>query len=237
MSQAGADTVVSPAAALVVFDFDNTLYRGDSGGALVAWMIRRRLWRTALAVLATPVLLPMIAALSTRRVGLSGYVWIATVGLRGRRDFDTLIDDYVLRNETTLRERVLPVAIDVLHAHRVAGDRVVIATGAPPELARAILAFVAHEDVPVVGTEVGPRLGAVVARRHCHAANKLVMLREAGFAGPIARAYSDSTADMPLLQAAGHPVVVNPKPSAVETFRKVLGADVDLRDWITAARK
>jgi hypothetical protein len=34
----------------------------------------------------------------------------------------------------------------------------VIATGAPPELARAILAFVAHEAVPVIGTQVGPRL-------------------------------------------------------------------------------
>ena len=40
----------------------------------------------------------------------------------------------------------------VLHRHREAGDRVVIATGASPELARAILDFVAHEDVPVIGT-------------------------------------------------------------------------------------
>nr|WP_221282012.1 haloacid dehalogenase-like hydrolase [Chiayiivirga flava] len=216
---------------MVVFDFDNTLVRGDSGGALVAWLLRRSPWRTALAVLAAVVLGPMIAMLPTRRVGISGFVWIATFGLRGRRDFDTLIDDYVLRNEQNLRGRILPQAIDVLHRHREAGDRVVVATGAPPELARAVLAFVAHEDVPVVGTQVGRRFGAVIAQRHCHAENKLVMLREAGFDGPIVRAYTDSTADMPLLRAARHPVVVNPKPSARDDFRKVLGGDVDMRDW------
>lgn len=219
------------AAELVVFDFDNTLVRGDSGGALVAWLIRRSVWRTCLAVLVSPLLLPMIAVLPTRRAGISGYVWIATVGLRGRRDFDSLIDAYVLQHADQLRERILPLAVDTLHAHRLAGDRVVVATGAPPELARAILGFVAHEDVPVVGTEVGPRFGAVVARRHCHAENKLVMLREAGFDAPIAHAYTDSTADLPLLRAARHPVVVNPKASARSAFVRALGEGVDMRDW------
>lgn len=231
MSRAGVDPVTAADADLVVFDFDNTLVRGDSGGALIAWLIRRSPWRTALAVLAAVVLGPLIAMLPTRRVGISGFVWIATFGLRGRRDFDTLIDDYVLRNEQSLRGRILPQAIDVLHGHREAGDRVVVATGAPPELARAVLAFVAHEDVPVVGTKVGRRFGAVIAQRHCHAENKLVMLREAGFDGPIVRAYTDSTADMPLLRAARHPVVVNPKPSARDDFRKALGESVDMRDW------
>ena len=229
--QAGFDPVPSTQADLVVFDFDNTLYRGDSGGALIASLIRRRVWRTTLALLATPLLLPLIAMLPTRRIGISGYVWIATIGLHGRREFDDLIDHYVLSNETHLRTRILPIGIEALHAHRSAGDRVVVATGAPPELARAILAFVAHEDVPVVGTEVGPRFGAVIARRHCHAENKLTMLREAGFDGPIARAYSDSTADLPLLRAARHAVVVNPKPSARNEFRRMLGDAVDMRDW------
>ena len=231
MSQAGIDRTPSAQADLIVFDFDNTLYRGDSGGSLVASLLRRRAWRTALALLATPFLAPLIAMLPTRRIGISSFVWIATVGLHGRREFDDLIDHYVLDNEARLRARILPLGIEALHAHRAAGDRVVVATGAPPELARAILAFVAHEDVPVVGTEVGPRFGAVIARRHCHAANKLVMLREAGFAGPIVRAYSDSTADMPLLREARHAVVVNPKPSARDDFRKALGNDVDMRDW------
>ena len=102
--------------------------------------------------------------------------------------------------------------------------------GFPPELARAILSFVAHEDVPVIGTAVGPRLGAVVATRHCHNEEKMRMLRERGY-GDIDIAYSDSTADLPLLLAAKAPVVVNPKPAKVEFFRRVLPAGTRILNW------
>ncbi|HZH44692.1 MAG TPA: HAD-IB family phosphatase [Lysobacter sp.] len=228
--QAAAD------APLVVFDFDHTLYDGDSGGHLFAWMIRRAWWRRLLALVIAPVCAPLIAFLPTRRAGISAFVWVGTIGLKRRRDLDELIDRYVERHTEQIRQRLLPLALDVLHRHREAGDRVVIATGAPPELARAILAFVAHEDVPVVGTQVGPRLGAVIARRHCHHATKMAMLREAGFDGEVAVAYSDSTADLPLLQAARRPVVVNPKRERVELFRSVLPTGTPILNWGCADR-
>ncbi len=216
--------------ATIVFDFDHTLYDGDSGTHLFRWLIRRSGWRTALALLAAPVLGPMIACLPTRRWGISGFVWIGTVGLHSRGSLDRLIDQYVATHADEIRPRLLPVALEVLHAHREAGDRVVIATGAPPELARAILAFVAHEAVPVIGTLVGPKLGAVVATRHCHAEEKMRMLRERGY-GDIDIAYSDSAADMPLLKAAKAPVVVNPKAGNVALFRRVLPAGTPILNW------
>ena len=232
MSAARAPGATAPA---VVFDFDHTLYDGDSGSHLFAWLIRRSAWRTALALLATPVLGPMVAFLPTRRRGISGYVWIGTVGMRGPRTLDAAIDRYVAGHDAQIRERLLPVALEVLHRHREAGDRVVIATGAPPELARAILAFVAHEAVPVIGTQVGPRLGAIVAVRHCHAEEKMRMLRERGY-GEIAIAYTDSSADLPLLKAARTPVVVNPKPGNVALFERALPAGTPILNWGCAGR-
>ena len=218
-------------APLVVFDFDHTLYDGDSGSHLFKWLLLRSWWRTALALLAAPVAGPMVAFLPTRRAGISVFVWIGTIGLHRRRDLDALIDTYVESHVEIIKSRLLPVALEVFHAHRQAGDRVVVATGAPPELAREILAFVAHEDVPVIGTLVGPRLGGVVAMRHCHHEMKMAMLREAGYTQPVLRAYSDSSADLPLLQAAQHPVVVNPKASSVEMFRRVLPAGTPILNW------
>ncbi|MFT3897098.1 MAG: haloacid dehalogenase-like hydrolase [Thermomonas sp.] len=218
-------------APLVVFDFDHTLYDGDSGSHLFRWLIERSWWRRLLAVLAAPVAGPMIAFLPTRRAGISVFVWIGTVGLHRRRDLDDLIDRYVETHADAIRARLLPVALDVLHHHRERGDRVVVATGAPPELARAILAFVAHEGVPVVGTLVGPKFGAVGALRHCHHAMKMTMLREAGFVQSVEAAYSDSSADLPLLQAAAHPVVVNPKESRIAMFRRVLPAGTPILNW------
>lgn len=230
MSIAGRDTAAVDAP-LVVFDFDHTLYRGDSGGHLFRWMVMRTWWRRMLAVLVAPVALPMIAFLPTRRHGIGAFVWVGTIGFQGRRDLDALIDRYVALHADELRSRLLPIALDVLHRHREAGDHVVVATGAPPELARAILAFVAHEDVPVVGTEVGPRFGGVVAVGHCHHAMKLRMLRDAGFTAPIEMAYTDSFADLPLLQAAARPVVVNPKAGSVARFRAVLPPGTPILNW------
>ena len=220
-----------PDAPLVVFDFDHTLYDGDSGSHLFKWLLQRSWWRTGLALLATPVAGPMVAWLRTRRAGISVFVWIGTIGLHRRRDLDALIDQYVERHADAIKARLLPIALEVFRAHREAGDRVVVATGAPPELAREILEFVAHHDVPVVGTQVGPRLGGVIATRHCHHQMKMTMLREAGFGQPVVRAYTDSDADLPLLQAAENPVVVNPKPSAVDMFRRELPAGTPILNW------
>ncbi|WP_066098335.1 haloacid dehalogenase-like hydrolase [Xanthomonas massiliensis] len=222
-------------APLVVFDFDHTLYDGDSGSHLFAWMLARNPLRLLVALLLTPLLGPLVAFLPTRRYGISGYVWIASFGMRYRREFNRVIDQYVLTHEAGIRRRLLPVALAVLRRHRAAGDRVVVATGAPPELARAILGFVAEQDVPVIGSQVGPAFGAVVARRHCHSEEKMRMLRERGY-GDIAVAYSDSTADLPLLLAAAAPVVVNPKRSREAFFRQVLPPGTPLLNWGCADR-
>jgi len=222
-------------APVVVFDFDHTLYDGDSGSHLFAWLIKRSWLRIVVALLFTPLLGPLVAMLPTRRRGISGYVWIATFGLHRRRDLDALIDRYVAANREDMRARLLPVALEVFAAHRAAGDRVVVATGAPPELARQILSFVAHQDVPVIGTLVGPRFGAVAARRHCHHEEKMRMLREQGY-GDIAIAYSDSTADLPLLKAARRPVVVNPKAAKVDLFRQLLPTGTPILNWGCASR-
>ena len=174
-------TQASPATGrpLVVFDFDHTLYDGDSGAHLVAWLVRRSRWRKALATLAAPLLLPMVAWLPTRRRGISGFLWIGTVG--DAVPIEQSIDAYAVANAPSIRARLLAPALAVLHRHRSDGDEVVIATGAPPELARAILDFVAHQDLPVVGSLGRRCLGGYVTDEHCHAQNKMRMLRARGF--------------------------------------------------------
>jgi phosphatidylglycerophosphatase C len=227
--------VAVPYRPLVVFDFDHTLYDGDSGSHLVMWLIKRHWLRKLAALLAAPLLLPMIAWLPTRRHGISGFLWIATFGIHRRADMDAAIDRYVQADAAGIRARLLPAALAVLHRHRSAGDRVLVATGAPPELARAILDFVAHEDLPVIGSIGEPFLGGYITGQHCHAANKMRMIWDAGY-DRIAVAYSDSPADLPLLKAARKPVVVNPKASAVATFKRVLPAGTPILNWGCAGR-
>ncbi|HEY5849445.1 MAG TPA: haloacid dehalogenase-like hydrolase [Lysobacter sp.] len=219
-----------PYSPLVVFDFDHTLYDGDSGSYLVLWLIRRHWARMAAALLLSPLLLPMIAWIPTRRRAISVYLWIGTVGTHRRGDMDDLIDQYVRIHARQIRARLLPVALKVLQRHRDAGDRVIIATGASPELARAILDFVAHEDLPVIGSISGPFLGGMITVEHCHHRNKMRMIWDAGY-DQVAVAYSDSSADLPLLQSARKPVVVNPKHSRVAMFRRVLPPGTPILNW------
>ena len=224
-----------PYAPIVVFDFDHTLYDGDSGGHMVMWLITRSWPRRIAALLAAPLLAPLLAWLPTRRHGISGFLWIGTVGLHRAGQLDRLIERYVALHEKQLRGRLLPVALEVLHRHRKAGDRVVIATGAPPELARAILDFVAHEDLPIIGSIEAPFLGGMITAEHCHHRQKLRMLWDAGY-DRIAVAYSDSSADLPLLQAARQAVVVNPKPGSIAMFRRELPPGTPFLNWGCASR-
>ena len=81
-------------APLVVFDFDHTLYDGDSGGDMVLWLLRRSWLRALAAIAASVVLLPMLAVVPTRRRGISGYLWLGTFGLRDYHDLNALIRRY-----------------------------------------------------------------------------------------------------------------------------------------------
>ena len=56
------------------------------------------------------------------------------------------------------------------------------------------------------------------------------MIWDAGY-DQIAVAYSDSSADLPLLKAARSPVVVNPKRGRVDMFRRVLPPGTPILNW------
>lgn len=219
--------------ALIVFDFDGTLYRGDSGIALIVWLLRRHPLRMLVALLVAPVLAPLFRWLRWRRTVVSGFLWIASVGVTDR-ECAARLEQYVRANAVTLRARLLVDGLACLARHRADGEQVVIATGAPPELVGQILALVAHEPVPVVGTLLGRRAGGLIAVRHCHAEEKLRMLREAGFEEPVAVAYSDSTADLPLLRSAQQPVVANAGAEVRAKFAQELGARMHTVRWISS---
>jgi len=218
----------------VVFDFDHTLYDGDSGQDFVTWLLLRSGLRTLLALLLAPVFAPLIACMPTRRHGLSAFVWAGTLGT-DQNGLTTLIARYLGQHADLLRKRLLPKALTVLQRHLDAGDRVILATGAPPALARGILALAGYGELPVLGTEVRACCGGLIITRHCHFEEKMRMLRESGYPA-IDVAYSDSSADLPLLKAAREPVVVNPKHARVQLFQRVLPEGTPILNWGCAQR-
>ncbi len=218
---------------LVVFDFDGTMFRGDSGYAMVAWMLRRNMLRLAVALMVSPIALPLLLSVATRQQGISMFLWIATFASPIRDDADALVARYVEANGDALRKRVFPQAVETLDAHRSRGDTVVVATGAADGLARAILHLAGYTDLPVVGSISKPDMGGRVIAQHCHAANKLRMLRaQIGIdAADRGMAYSDSPTTCRCCAQRCEPVVVNPNARDAAKFRRELGADVPILDW------
>jgi len=217
-------------APLIVFDFDHTLYEGDSGSDFFYWLLQRNIWRKGLALFITPLVAPWVAYLPTRRRALNVYIWIATAALAKKNPLNALIESYVQQHEAQIRQRLLAPALAVFEQHRRKGEHVIVATGAPPQLAHAILALVGQTGFPLLGSQLVPSCGAMRLSRHCHHEEKMRMLRESGYAD-IAMAYSDSHADLPLLKAARKPVVVNPKASREALFRQVLPEGTPLLNW------
>jgi HAD superfamily hydrolase (TIGR01490 family) len=110
---------------------------------------------------------------------------------------------------------VLPETAAALEAHRRAGDDRIIISASPQELVEALAGELGLEGA--IGTQgeiVDGRYTGRLARPFCYAAQKPVeaarIAGQRGYDLTRSAAYSDSISDLPLLQAVGRPVAVNP---------------------------
>jgi phosphoserine phosphatase len=101
-----------------------------------------------------------------------------------------------------------------MELHRARGRRVFIVSSSPEEVVRPLAERLG--DVEVIATRVEIEDGRYAGRLafYCYGPNKAVAIREVADRDGIdlgeSYAYSDSITDLPMLEAVGHPVAVNP---------------------------
>ncbi len=195
------------------FDVDNTLVRGSisilfgkvafSGGSIK----RRDIWRFAwehLRFIRRGEKNSKMANIKDRALSLTkGH---SVQELRG------LIDE-VYRSE--IKPRLWPRSLERVNYHLDQGHEVWLVSAAPVELVQAIAqdigangalgTIVGHDGDVLTGELVGDPLHG---KQKLHAVEKLAI--ERGIDLKASFGYSDSTNDLPLLTAVGHPVAVNP---------------------------
>lgn len=207
---------------LALFDFDGTLVPTDSQVIFCGHICRRWPWRRLL-------MLFFWAALP-----------LVLLGKRGIRILKRLfliylwgLDRATIKREAArfAREVIKPMLYDDvvarLQEHRDKGDLCVMATASPSLYAQAIADLLGFDLM--LGTDVlyGDRFPFFprLARGNNKGAVKVERLRELGIiptdgVRADSTAYTDSIADLPMLQVAGHRVLVHP---STELLRAVEG--------------
>jgi HAD superfamily hydrolase (TIGR01490 family) len=122
--------------------------------------------------------------------------------------------------------RIYPQMLDEVHAHQDAGRPTFIVSAAGNELVKLLAqvlvmdggigtAYATDADGRLTGELDGPFMygAGKVAAMERFAADHDIDLAES-------YAYSDSASDLPMLQAVGNPVVVNPDPGLAETAKR-----------------
>ena len=116
---------------------------------------------------------------------------------------------------TAIEPAVYTEALDLIEAHRRAGHDVVIVSGSAEEMVEPIAALVGADRSVASRMEVDGqgRFTGRISRSLLHGAKVEALEADARAHGidlSASWAYSDSVSDLPMLQAVGHPVAVNP---------------------------
>ena len=197
-----------------IFDVDDSLLDGNAG-TIFSWYLYSE-----------KIMLPEIRAriprlvyeFARRRLGEKDMVELGS-----RCQAGLWVDDIRTHAQTCferhLKKRITEGAVRQIRKHLLSGHYMLIASGSPQYIVDEVA-----RHLRVHGA-IGTRTRAVDGKATATSCPHRVPGREAGGRGrrprhagdPALRSwlYSDSSADVPLFEAVGHPVVVNPK----EAFR------------------
>jgi HAD superfamily hydrolase (TIGR01490 family) len=205
------------------FDLDRTLMQGSS-----AFQFARAVYRAGL-ISRRQLIADAVANIRFRLQGSTDDASVAlreriAAGLEGRRvvELERLGADVL----AGILPRVYPQMLALAHQHQDAGRRAYIVTAASKELADILARVMAFDgavgsDISEVadGVYTGRPTGVFVYRSGKPEAMRQLAARE-GIDLSASYAYSDSESDLPMLQAVGHPVAVNPDATLARIARE-----------------
>ena len=195
---------------VVFFDLDDSLINKDANSLWIKWRVRRERWALVEATLA---LASLYRAYKKGRVShwrLSQYYKTRARGM--------VLPTYKERVEQFFRERghlhIYPQAASLLFAYQQHGILPVMITGADEYVARVYADALGIEYVISNRLKVVDNRIVGLHRPMCYGAGKVGLarsfLRDRGLKLSDAAFYTDSHADLPLLERVGQPVVLNP---------------------------
>jgi HAD superfamily hydrolase (TIGR01490 family) len=220
---ADSEPLATPPAGAAFFDLDKTLMQGSS-----AFQFGRAAYRAGLMG-RRQLLADGIANVRFRLRGATDASSVAlrdriAASLEGTRvvDLERLGVDVL----AGILPRVYPRMLTIAHEHQDAGRRAYIVTAASQELADILASVMAFDGA--IGSQVSEVVDGVYTGRptgvFAYRSGKATAIEELAAREHIdlaaSYAYSDSESDLPMLQAVGHPVAVNPDAELARIARR-----------------
>ncbi len=208
---------------------DGTLFHGDCGGAFITQQIKGNFLRLLLCIVIAPITFPMLHISSLRRLGVSAYLWTASIGL-SETAYKTLVNNFIAQ----YRIRPIECVLGQCRKDIADGRKVVIATGAGYEMASAFIKHLGMENqVGLVTSQSRRFFGGMISSVQCNGEVKLRQLIKHGYPPPYLRVYSDTASDLPILQAAFNAFLVNYREKDRKYLSRKLGEKLQVIDQIT----
>ena len=214
--------VLDPARHVAAFDLENTLIASNVV-ASYAWLATRRLPRDQRIRFVARTLAEAPSLLSLDRKDRSDFLRHFYRRYEGA-DAAQLHADTVEMASHLLLTKSFPAAVRRVREHRKLGHRTLLITGALGVAIEPLMPL--FDDVICAEMAVGPdgrftgELTDVPPTGETRAQALLDYCDAHGFDPAESVAYADSTSDLPLLEAAGFPVAVNPEARLAALARK-----------------
>ena len=210
---------------------DGTLFHGDCGGAFITQQIKGNFLRLLLCIVIAPIAFPMLHLPPVRRLGVSAYLWVASVGL-SEAAYKALLNNFIAQY------RIRPIEFVLTECRKDIADgrKVVIATGAGYEMASAFIKYLGMENqVGLVTSKSRRFFGGMISSVQCNGEVKLQQLIKYGYPPPYLRAYSDTASDLPILRAALKAFLVNYREKDRKYLSRKLGEKLQVIDQASIA--
>ena len=193
------------------FDLDNTLLDGANGNIYAIRMVREGYMkpRVLLQVLRYTILYKM-NRLPRREV------YKKVLDIMGQYTVTEMIAFMDRNFESHILPKLYQGGVDIVREHREQGHSTVIATAAGEYIAERVRVQLGADDIiasytPIKGDHMTSEEMGPMAFMEVKLDMAMEYCREKGADPADCWFYSDSASDLPLLEAVGHPVMVNPQ--------------------------
>lgn len=209
---------------LIIFDVDNTIVNGQSQKLLLSFMRSKKMVGLLyyLRILPWFVLYKMHIVNDPKKIMSFAYTF-----LKGKREseVDEIINTFFIE---TLQKNIFPDAVAQINAFKKSGKEVLLVSNAPDIIIKRIARYLNIDHYLSTRLEIinGIYTG-ILTGSPMYGDNKLIAIEKYaktnGFSLDKAWVFDDHDSDLCILQAVGHPVVVN----ATSVLQKI----ADQKHW------